>query len=42
MIARAADDLLRVVLRLVLQLWPLWLFWFAWSSPEHAVARLFS
>jgi type IV secretion system protein VirD4 len=31
MIERASYDLLRFALRLVVQLWPLWLFWFAWD-----------
>src|ERR1700722_2661797 len=31
MIARAADDPPRAALRVVLQLWPWWLFWFAWT-----------
>ena len=31
MIQRATYDLLRVALRLAIQLWPLWLFWFVWS-----------
>ena len=31
MIERATYDLLRVALRLAIQLWPLWLFWFVWS-----------
>ena len=31
MIGRAAYDLLRVGLRIAVRLWPLWLFWFAWS-----------
>jgi type IV secretion system protein VirD4 len=31
LIARAAYDLLRVGLRIVFRLWPLWLFWFAWT-----------
>jgi type IV secretion system protein VirD4 len=30
-IGRAAYDLLRVGLRIAVRLWPLWLFWFAWS-----------
>jgi type IV secretion system protein VirD4 len=34
-IGRAAYDLLRVGLRIVVQLWPLWLFWFAWSLSSH-------
>ena len=35
MIGRAAYDLLRVALRITVQLWPLWLFWFAWSLSNH-------
>lgn len=31
MIGRAAYDLLRFALRIVVRLWPLWLFWFAWD-----------
>jgi len=31
MIERAAYDALRVALRIAIQLWPLWLFWFVWS-----------
>jgi len=31
MIGRATYDLLRAALRFALRLWPLWLFWFAWS-----------
>ena len=31
MIDRAGYDLLRVGLRLAVQLWPLWLFWWAWD-----------
>jgi type IV secretion system protein VirD4 len=31
MTARAADDPSRAALRVALQLWPLWLFWFAWT-----------
>jgi type IV secretion system protein VirD4 len=31
MIERASYDLLRLALRIVVQLWPLWLFWFAWT-----------
>ena len=34
MIQRAGYDLLRRALRLTLQLWPLWLFWFVWSLAE--------
>ena len=36
MIERATYDLLRVVLRLAIQLWPLWLFWFVWSLFDDA------
>src|SRR5262245_32806857 len=32
MIGRATDDFLRVGLRILVQLWPLWLFWFASTS----------
>ena len=31
MIGRAGYDLLRASLRVVVQLWPLWLFWYAWN-----------
>jgi type IV secretion system protein VirD4 len=31
MIERAAYDLLRLGLRIAVRLWPLWLFWFAWT-----------
>jgi type IV secretion system protein VirD4 len=31
MIERASYDLLRLALRIVVQLWPVWLFWFAWT-----------
>ncbi len=31
MTARATGDLSRVALHTVIQLWPLWLFWFAWT-----------
>jgi hypothetical protein len=34
-IGRAAYDLLRLGLRFAVQLWPLWLFWFAWSLSNH-------
>jgi type IV secretion system protein VirD4 len=33
--ARAGHDLFRMVLRLVVQLWPLWLFWFAWNLSSN-------
>jgi type IV secretion system protein VirD4 len=36
MIERATYDLLRVGLRLIIQLWPLWLFWFVWSVFDDA------
>ena len=42
MFARAGHDLLRVALRLAVQLWPLWLFWFVWSLFDDLVARLSS
>ena len=35
MIQRASYDLLRVGLRIAVQLWPLWLFWFAWSLSSN-------
>jgi hypothetical protein len=35
-IERATYDLLRVALRLAIQLWPLWLFWFVWSLFDDA------
>jgi type IV secretion system protein VirD4 len=35
-IERATYDLLRVALRLAIQLWPLWLFWFIWSLFDDA------
>ena len=35
MIRRAGYDLLRVGLRIAVQLWPLWLFWFAWSLSSN-------
>ena len=31
MIGRAGYDLLRAGLRVAVQLWPLWLFWYAWN-----------
>src|SRR4051794_38590559 len=31
MTARATDDWSRLAVRTVIQLWPLWLFWFAWT-----------
>ena len=36
MIERATYDLLRAALRLAIQLWPLWLFWFVWSLFDDA------
>jgi len=33
-IQRAGYDLLRVALCIAVQLWPLWLFWFAWSFAD--------
>jgi type IV secretion system protein VirD4 len=33
--ARAGHDLFRIGLRLIVQLWPLWLFWFAWSLSSN-------
>jgi type IV secretion system protein VirD4 len=33
-IERAGYDLLRVGLRVAVQLWPLWLFWFAWNQAD--------
>jgi type IV secretion system protein VirD4 len=33
-IERAGYDLLRTALRVAVQLWPLWLFWWAWSFAE--------
>jgi type IV secretion system protein VirD4 len=36
MIERATYDMLRVALRLAIQLWPLWLFWFVWSLFDDA------
>src|SRR6185437_6436013 len=35
MIRHASYDLLRVGLRIAVQLWPLWLFWFAWSLSSN-------
>ena len=35
MFARAGHDLFRIALRLIVQLWPLWLFWFAWSLSSN-------
>jgi type IV secretion system protein VirD4 len=35
MIGRAGYDLLRLGLRLAIRLWPLWLFWFAWSLANR-------
>jgi len=34
MIQRAGYDVLRVVLRIALQLWPIWLFWWAWDFAQ--------
>jgi len=34
MIERAGYDLLRVGLRVAIQLWPLWLFWWAWNLSD--------
>ena len=34
MIQRAGYDLLRIALRYAVQLWPLWLFWWAWSFSD--------
>ena len=34
MIQRAGYDLLRIALRYAVQLWPLWLFWWAWSYSD--------
>ena len=34
MIQRAGYDLLRVALRIALQLWPVWLFWWAWDFAQ--------
>ena len=34
MIQRAGYDLLRIALRVAVQLWPLWLFWWTWSFAE--------
>jgi type IV secretion system protein VirD4 len=33
--ARAGHDLFRILLRLVVQLWPLWVFWFAWTVAAN-------
>jgi type IV secretion system protein VirD4 len=33
-IQRAGYDLLRVGLRVAVQLWPLWLFWWAWDAAD--------
>ena len=35
MIERASYDLLRTGLRVVFQLWPLWLFWWAWNFAHN-------
>jgi type IV secretion system protein VirD4 len=34
--ARAGHDLFRFGLRLIVQLWPLWLFWFAWTVAANS------
>ena len=36
MISRIGYDLVRASLRLVIALWPLWLFWFAWRGSNIA------
>ncbi len=36
MIGRAGYDLLRIALRVAVQLWPLWLFWWAWDFADDA------
>ena len=36
MFDRTGYDLSRLVLRLIVQLWPLWLFWFAWTVASNA------
>ena len=35
MFSRAGYDLLRVALRLAIQLWPVWLFWWTWSLASR-------
>ena len=35
MLSRASYDLLRVGLRVAVQLWPLWLFWWAWDLADR-------
>jgi type IV secretion system protein VirD4 len=35
MIRHASYDLLRIGLRIAVQLWPLWLFWFAWTLSSN-------
>jgi len=35
MIQRASYDVLRLGLRIAVQFWPLWLFWFAWSLSSN-------
>ncbi|HET7884220.1 MAG TPA: type IV secretory system conjugative DNA transfer family protein [Acetobacteraceae bacterium] len=35
MIQRAGYDLLRVAVRVAVQLWPLWLFWFVWTLFDN-------
>ena len=35
MIQRASYDVLRLALRIAVQLWPLWLFWSAWSLSSN-------
>ena len=35
MIQRAGYDLLRITLRVAVQLWPLWLFWWVWSFADN-------
>lgn len=39
MIARLGDDVTRAAFRLILRLWPLWLFWFAWRLSDQLWAR---
>lgn len=38
MLSRASYDLLRFLLRLAVQLWPVWVFWWAWSLSAEAWA----